>query len=88
MNLDNIKPGFKIKDKLVVEILTTFPLYYQAWELDCIGWIVKFADNTKGIIMTDHGDPYIALGSDLEIKIKEYLNAIHRTQCALDILRS
>jgi hypothetical protein len=74
-------------EKHIVKILKQFPVLYEGWEMDNVGWIAEFNDDSKEIIMSDHGGLYIASEEELNEKIEHYKKAIIETTEALDIIR-
>lgn len=54
-------------------VLLEFPICRIAWEMDAKGWITKGANNNQ-LILTDHGQPYIAQLAELQEIETEYQN--------------
>lgn len=70
-----------IKDK-PCSILFEFPVLYSGWECDEKGYVVD-VDGKSCIVLTSHGRTYFAKNAELEFKIKEYKEAIKKSEQAL-----
>lgn len=76
-------------DGIRYHILKKFPIMYSGWECDADGWIAENCNNgERVIIMTNHGQKYIADVSELHAHIAEYREAINDTNAALAMLSS
>ncbi|MBF0399027.1 MAG: hypothetical protein HQK78_19790 [Desulfobacterales bacterium] len=80
---DRFKESVFPKIKKIYE----FPVLYAGWELDYKGWIGIDEENNKHIILTEDRHAYISDENELLDKIKEYQDAIDRTEKALQILK-
>ncbi len=65
-----------------VKVLFEFPVLYQGWECDNIGYLV-LDGNKKRIVMSSHGCNFFPKNKVIEEKMKEYRNAIRLTKIAL-----
>jgi hypothetical protein len=80
-------------DKMVIngkkyEIVSEFPVFYQGWECDYTGYVIKAKDSNKiEIALTSHGRAYIAKDSELTGYIEEYQNAIDKMKNAIALKR-
>jgi len=79
----NIEIGTEINGKKIEKILKKFPILWEGWELDCVGYICQFTDGTKGAVSTQHGTPYIMKKEELVNKTEEYDTAMSLTQEAI-----
>lgn len=68
------------------KVIFTFPVLWQGWECDSIGWIMERPDSTRYIRLTNHGGEYEAKPEKLCDKIAEYQTAISATREALLLL--
>ena len=74
------------KDTFVSSIvLSTFPVLWEGWECDSVGYIVLH-DNKKKLVLRDHGTPYFANLGSLKARIQFYKTVIKKTEDALAIL--
>jgi hypothetical protein len=64
------------------KLILQFPILYDGWEMDNIGWIYEF-DGVNYAIGTNHGSLYIMTSLELSDKINEYNIAIEKTRKAL-----
>lgn len=60
-----------------------FRVMYCGWEMDDLGWIVEDDDGEKKILLTSHGQEYIAEPDELLDSIAEYQDVIEETKQAL-----
>lgn len=70
-------------DKIIFE----FPVLWEGWECDSVGWIMEREGGTRYAKMTNHGRPYIAPLYELGNKILEYTNATNKTKQAIEIAK-
>jgi hypothetical protein len=68
------------------KIISRFKILHHQWEMDGYGYIIQ-TDEGKKIVTTDHGKPVIVDKYFLEIRIKEYKEAIQETQRALFLIK-
>ena len=68
------------------EIVSKFNVFHHCWESDGHGYVVK-KNGSKQLILTNHGKPYIAKVSDLNLKISEYKTIIQETERAIFLLK-
>jgi hypothetical protein len=52
-------------------VLLEFPICRSDWEMDGKGWIIKAPEGTQ-LILTNHGQPYVAQVSELQEIEQEY----------------
>lgn len=69
-------------DKIIFE----FPVLWEGWECDSVGWIMERESGTRYAKMTNHGTPYIAPLHELITKILEYESAINKTKLAIALV--
>ena len=67
------------------EIIKSFTVLYEGWELDNKAWVVNVKGENK-LVMTNHGRLYFAEAVELKEKIKEYKQIWKDTKEALDLL--
>ena len=72
-----------IEGKEIEKVLYEFPVLHSGWEMDNVGQVVDFTDGSSGLILTNHGRPYIGTIAGLEAKVKEYEKAIEETDKAM-----
>jgi hypothetical protein len=68
-------------------VVYEFPILYQGWDMDDVGWITKNKYGSKRILSTNHGRVIELDDRDLLEKISQYNSAIEETVMALDILK-
>ena len=75
-----------------VKILKEFPILWQAWEcdnvgyiVDSVGYIVDHNGETK-LVTTNHGTPYFSDVTELQERIMEYKRVIEATREAISLL--
>lgn len=66
--------------------ITSFDFAHVGWESDAIGWIATDPHGNKVIVLTNHGQPYIAPREELANQIAWYKKLVDSTQQALDLL--
>jgi len=84
----NIEIGTEINGKKIEKILKKFPILWEGWELDCVGYICQFTDDTKEAVSTNHGIPYLMKKIEMLNKIEVYKRAISLTEEAIAQLDS
>lgn len=70
----------------VYNVIHYFEVLYSGWECDGMAWIIDM-DNTKKLIMTNHGTMYEAQLSELQGLLKYYAETMQETQKAVDLLK-
>ena len=63
-----------------------FEIMYVGWECDSYGWVVVDEDNNRHLLLTNHGQEYIAHQNELTSLIKTYEEKIEETKKALNLL--
>ena len=63
-----------------------FPVLWEGWECDSLGWVVEDDDGSRFIVMTNHGSPYEADPQELRDRIAEYHRVITESERALSLL--
>ena len=53
--------------------------------MDSTAWVVSFSDNSKEIIFTDHGNPYIAEWAEIDKIVETYRKATLDIKTAISI---
>lgn len=69
-------------------VLLEFPICHPGWEMDAKGWIVKNPEGTSQLILTNHGQPYIAQKNELheiEQAYQKYSQTLLEAKRLLDI---
>ncbi len=65
--------------------LFKFPVLHLGWEADGWGYIVE-RDGKREIILSNHGNLYVASVKELESKIAEYTEVKFKTKKAIDLV--
>ena len=73
-------------EKTFGKIVSKISVLHHCWEGDGYGYIVE-KEGKKILVLTDHGNPYIATVSDLYSKISEYKTVIQETERAIFVLK-
>lgn len=73
-------------EKTFGKIISKINILHHCWEGDGYGYIVE-KEGKKIIVLTNHGNPYIATISDLNLKISEYKTVIQETERAIFVLK-
>lgn len=71
-----------INDKIIM----SFPVLWDGWEMDNIGWIKETTDGVKYLVLTNHGTPYHAPVEELQHRINEYSEVLTQSQLALNYI--
>lgn len=53
-------------------VILEFPICRLNWEMDGKGWIVKNPDGSTQLVLTNHGQPYVAQIRELQELEHEY----------------
>ncbi len=64
-----------------------FPVLHAGWEMDNKGWVALDESGQKVIILTNHGDEYIASVDELLKHIERYKAAIEATEKAIKMVQ-
>ena len=73
-------------EKKGYKVIYTFKTYWHEWECDGYGYVVK-RKGKHSIVLTSHGDPYLATKEELEQFIETYEQAITDTKEAIALLK-
>lgn len=73
-------------EKTFGKIVSKISVLHHCWEGDGYGYIIE-KEGKKILVLTDHGNPYIATVSDLYSKISEYKTVIQETERAIFVLK-
>lgn len=68
------------------KIVSKISVLHHCWEGDGYGYIIE-KEGKKILILTNHGNPYVATVSDLYSKISEYKTVIQETERAIFVLK-
>ncbi len=63
-----------------------FPVLWAGWEMDDKGWVALDDSGKKLIVLSNHGDEYVASIDELHEKIKVYKATIEATEKALEMV--
>lgn len=66
--------------------LFAFAVLHTGWELDATAWVAELDNGQRVLVMSNHGNEYIAQPQELLEKIAEYENCIADSKRALDML--
>ena len=66
------------------KVIDTFNVLHCGWDCDSTGWVMERENGERYIMLTDHGQKYIASEDELQAKIDEYTKAV---DCTIDALR-
>ena len=69
-----------------VTAVEQFDVLYHGWECDPYGYLVTLQDNSKHLVLTNHGMPVLADKSSLEDLINSYQRVLEDTQAIYDQL--
>ena len=69
------------------KVLMMFPTLYHGWECDTDGTVIESEGGKRHIILTSHGNPYVADEAELDQLIESYRNAIRLTEMAKECKR-
>ena len=72
------------KNKLT--FLKQFSVLHEGWECDYIGYVCKNDRGENVLVLTNHGQPYIANKQELKDKIEEYKKVIKESEDSLSLL--
>lgn len=82
-----MKVGTLIGKRKVIKVISKFPILYSGWEMDNIGYLVKFEENGKvdmGFALSGHGIFQIVNDSKfIRSKLSEYDRVMRATGKAL-----
>ena len=71
-------------DKKEYLIIDSFPVLWEDWEMDNIGYVVKLENGDHKLVMSSHGEFYFCPTVDIKEKIEEYEKAIKASKRALN----
>jgi len=83
--MDKFKKGDIINGKTVREIVYDFKILSVDWEMDSQAWVVVFSDESKSIVFTNHGKPYIPEWAEIDEIVEIYRKAILDIKTAISI---
>lgn len=81
-----IQNGDIIDGEKVKDVLYEFKVLRHEWEGDGAGWVVSFEDKPNKIVLSNHGEKYIAEWDDLNELVKTYKEAVQNTNNAISLL--
>ena len=73
-------------EKTFGKIISKINILHHCWEGDGHGYVVE-KEGKKILVLTNHGNPYIATISELNLKITEYKTVIQETERAIFLLK-
>ena len=83
--MDKFKKGDIIDGKTVEEIIFEFKILFVDWEMDSQAWVVIFSDESKSIVLTNHGKLYIPEWTEIDKIVEKYKKAILDISTAISI---
>jgi 6-phosphogluconolactonase (cycloisomerase 2 family) len=69
-----------------VKVVYEFDIAWVGWECDSKGMVVEDAAGTRHLILTNHGQPYVACFEELTQKINEYRALIAKAEFAQQLM--
>jgi len=72
-------------EKKFGKTLFRFPVLHLGWEADGWGYVVE-RDGKREIILSNHGNFYVASVKELELKIAEYTKVKFETKKAITLV--
>jgi len=83
--MDKFKKGDIIDGKTVEEIIFEFKILSADWDTDSQAWVVIFSDESKSVVLTNHGKPYIPEWTEIDKIVEKYKKAILDIRTAISI---
>ena len=75
--------GKKVDNRIVGEIIYTFRVLRDSWELDNIGYLVRLDDGRVVVVLTNHNHPYISDQEELLKLVEGYKTVLAATELAI-----